>query len=286
MDVYKFAYTLNTGGESTYTNKGDEFVFTGLFTDPTTGNALTLSMVCDGETLASGSYTPSSADYAGSGNYIIGNKKAPSTFTFGQYGRTYNIISGDVTVMASGGNCNIQGVLALSNGLYVDITFSGSVSFTFVETKEDTGYEYTELNQVLSASAGEGVVTLQLGTSGITVEQSMWGAMIGGSGCYVSVDLYSANGSVSPGTYSIGPADGSTGPGQFAYGKVEEVSFMGMTFTVNSGSSIHTLIEGQDTAECITSGEVIVEESGGNFVVKMHAINGTQFFKYEGPITL
>ena len=91
---------------------------------------------------------------------------------------------------------------------------------------------------------------------------------------------------MSPGTYSIGPADGSTGPGQFAYGKVEEVSFMGMTFTVNSGSSIHTLIEGQDTAECITSGEVIVEESGGSFVVKMHAINGTQFFKYEGPITL
>jgi hypothetical protein len=286
MEVYKFAYSLNTGGESTYTNKGEEFVFTGLFTDPATGNALTLSLVCDGETLASGNYTPSSADYAGSGNYIIGNKTAPSTFTFGQYGRTYNIIAGDVAVTASGGNCSLQGVLALSNGLYVDVTFSGTVSFTFVETKEDTGYEYTELNQVLSASAGEGVVTLQLGSSGITVEQSMWGAMIGGSGCYVSIDLYSANGSLSPGTYTIGPADGTTGPGQFAYGKVEEVSFMGMTFTVNTGSSFHSLIEGEDTTECITSGEVIVEESGGSYIVKMHAINGTLFLKYEGPITL
>ncbi len=284
LDTYLFEYGLTTAGESTYTNRGERFVFMGNFTDPSTSNALSLSIVSDSETLQSGTYTPSSLDFAVGGNYVTMDKSFPTTFTFGQYGRTYNVISGEVAITNSNGSYSVEGTLGLSNGLYVKVSFSGNVSFTFFETNESPVIDYTELSKVISSSAGDGKVTLQIATDGITVEEGMWGNTIGGSGCYISLDLYSADGSISPGTYGIGPEDGTIAPGQFAFGKNEEVSFMGMTFNIFTGSSIHTLVDGEDTTLCITSGEVVIEENGGVYTVKMNGLNEVFYFIYEGAI--
>lgn len=286
---YLLEYSLNQGGECTYTTSGDFYRYTAFMTDPTTGNVLKLVFVSSTESLQSGTYSYQTEDYARNGNFIIGTKNAKqnSSFLFGEYNKQYNVKTGEATLVNNGGQYTVQGTFGLSNGLYVKIDFSGALSFEWEEPSVEVGYDYIEVTKEISSSASDGYVTIQVGTDGITTESNPWGGVsIGGSGNYLTLVIYSANGSLAEGTYTIGTGE-APAAGQFLAGSVQEVSMFGMTFTTYAGTQWYTVADGESTAVSITSGEVVVTKSGSAYTICLNGGNdGAISVKYEGSLSL
>jgi len=286
---YLLEYSFNQDAASTYTKSGDYYLFTANITDSSTGDLLKLVFVSSEEKLSSGTYTCSVQDYAKDGNYIIGSKaKAEnSNFKFGKYNKQYNIKGGDATITNNGGTYSVEGTFGLSNGLYVKIGFNGAINFVYEESQEAPSYNYIELTNEVSLSAGDGYVTIMMGTEGITATPNDWGGInVGGTGNYLSLDIYSAGGTLADGTYTISSEE-KLRPGEFRIGTITEVEYMGMKFTNYSGALWYTLTDGESEVELITSGEVTVVKSGDTYTVCLNAgNNGELSVRYIGSLSL
>ncbi|MBQ3613567.1 MAG: hypothetical protein II989_05705, partial [Bacteroidales bacterium] len=161
-------------------------------------------------------YTAAPVDAAKKGNYIVGEDG--STFTV--KGETVNIDYGTINV----------GLADEATGAY---TFSGSLwladeSVVKINSAVNIVYEADpepiKLTTLLSATSnvasGTNSLTINLGTDGIssTTDPATWQTVWTGTGNYLALDIYSADGYLHEGTYTASAAGGTINEGEFGIG--------------------------------------------------------------------
>jgi hypothetical protein len=138
-------------------------------------------------------------------------------------------------------------MLFLEDGSAYNFVWSGKLFFEAEEVA------YAELNKVgWSINYGMFGLTMlgiDLISDGVVGTPGAWGNTYSGEGNYLKLELYSADGSVAPGTYV--PAKGENpGPGEFKPGSAAG----GTQWTVFAG--------GSSTTEFVTDGEITVSVDG------------------------
>jgi hypothetical protein len=117
---------------------------------------------------------------------------------------------------------------------------------------------------VVEVAPGEGVVTLRLATEGIeaTYSEMMYSYTYSGTGNYVFLELYSADGTVAPGSYKACSIPGWVQEGEFGVGFQYDYEYApGMFWPVDMGSTWFTL-DGEETKTYITDGLITVSYEG------------------------
>ena len=155
------------------------------------------------------------------------------------------------------------------------------------DSDEDEGGESfngERLTTFLSLTPNTGIVSAQLGTAGLSVVQSDWGAQISGEGNYLKFDAYSADGTLAAGVYRASAVGGVVGEGEFSIGYDTTMDFGWgpMEFT-NWGTCWMTRnADGSETGVKITDGTLTVEISGETYTITLEssALNA----QYVGPL--
>lgn len=122
-------------------------------------------------------------------------------------------------------------------------------------------------------------VTVKMAEKGLTATANKSGVYsFAGTGHYVSVELYSADGTLVPGTYK---AAAKAAEGTFVTGSVQD-NGNGLV----NGSFFSTVTDGKEAGnvEVINAGEVTVAENAGVYTITV-AFNG-KICTYEGPVTV
>lgn len=235
------------------------------------GETLNMKFVGDSYFLHAAAFTPSDAATAKKGNYIIGAG-----------GSTYNsqaITEGVVTVDKNGDAYTLSGTIWVADGSAVRLGGGGTLVY-------EPDPEAIALTKVLSFSdnraSGTNSLSIQLATAGIETyfDPATYQTTYLGSGNYLAVDFYSADGTLAPGTYS--PADGATA--EFTYVKgwdPGDLWGIGMFFT-NWGTCWWTVDEGATSAAHIESGDITVKKSGNVYTISYN--QGGIFFEFKGEI--
>lgn len=140
------------------------------------------------------------------------------------------------------------------------------------------------LTTFLSLTPNTGIVSAQLGTAGLSVVQSDWGAQISGEGNYLKFDAYSADGTLAAGVYRASAVGGVVGEGEFSigYDTTMDFGFGPMEFT-NWGTCWMTRnADGSETGVKITDGTLTVEISGETYTITLESsvLNA----QYVGPL--
>ena len=155
------------------------------------------------------------------------------------------------------------------------------------DSDEDEGGESfngERLTTFLSLTPNTGIVSAQLGTAGLSVVQSDWGAQISGEGNYLKFDAYSADGTLAAGVYRASAVGGVVGEGEFSigYDTTMDFGFGPMEFT-NWGTCWMTRnADGSETGVKITDGTLTVEISGETYTITLESsvLNA----QYVGPL--
>ena len=122
-------------------------------------------------------------------------------------------------------------------------------------------------------------VTVKMAEKGLTAKANKSGVYsFTGTGNYVSVELYSADGTLVPGTYTAAAKEAE---GKFVTGSVKD-NGNGLVM----GSFFSTVTDGKEAGnvELINEGEVTVAENGGVYTITT-VFNG-KTCTYEGPVTV
>lgn len=138
-------------------------------------------------------------------------------------------------------------MLFLEDGSAYNFVWSGKL---FFEAEAMTYEELTKVGWSINYGMfGMTMLGLDLISDGIVGTPGAWGNTYSGEGNYLKLELYSADGSVAPGTYV--PAKGENpGPGEFKPGSAAG----GTQWTVFAG--------GSSTTEFVTDGEITVSVDG------------------------
>ena len=167
-----------------------------------------------------------------------------------------NLKAGEVIVTKTGSTYNVE---------YKDEESEIWVAYTGpIEALDYEVIEYTPLTQVVEVAPGEGVVTLRLATEGIeaTYSEMMYSYTYSGTGNYVFLELYSADGTVAPGSYKACSIPGWVQEGEFGVGFQYNYEYApGMFWPVDMGSTWFTL-DGEESKTYITDGLVTVSYEG------------------------
>lgn len=155
------------------------------------------------------------------------------------------------------------------------------------DSDEDEGGESfngERLTTFLSLTPNTGIVSAQLGTAGLSVVQSDWGAQISGEGNYLKFDAYSTDGTLAAGVYRASAVGGVVGEGEFSigYDTTMDFGFGPMEFT-NWGTCWMTRnADGSETGVKITDGTLTVEISGETYTITLESsvLNA----QYVGPL--
>ena len=230
------------------------------------GAALSLQFLCNKYNLHTTSYTAATADKAKNGNYIIGNGGSELLVVENGTVTAKGIASGSIAVTLFEGNYNIYGALWLEDNSTVK--FDTTVAITYEPFAEPV-----KLTQVLGVTSnvanGTPSLTLKLATDDVTYsyDAATWSEVYGGSGNYLALDIYSADGFLYEGTYTASAAGGVINPGEFGIGwDPGDMWGIGMVFT-NWGTCWWTVENGATSAEKITSGEIVVTKKGSKYVI-------------------
>ncbi|MBQ3245847.1 MAG: hypothetical protein IJB06_03950, partial [Bacteroidales bacterium] len=230
-------------------------------------------------------YTAAPVDAAKKGNYIVGEDG--STFTV--KGETVNIDYGTINV----------GLADEATGAY---TFSGSLwladeSVVKINSAVNIVYEADpepiKLTTLLSATSnvasGTNSLTINLGTDGIssTTDPATWQTVWTGTGNYLALDIYSADGYLHEGTYTASAAGGTINEGEFGIGwDPGDLWGIGMVFE-NWGTCWWDVAGGAATInQKVTEGSVTVTRKGSKWVIELVSGEGKGMLwtKYEGAI--
>ena len=144
--------------------------------------------------------------------------------------------------------------------------------------------KYKELTKVLSANnQNAGLITFQFATDGVssTFYSATWTTTYSGTGNYLALDIYSADGQLAPGTYNACATGGAIGAGEFGIGYDTE---MWGTQFFNWGTCWWTVTDGATSAQKVLDGTVTVSLDGGNYTVALQS--STVNARYVGPIEL
>ena len=269
-------YEMNTLASQSV-EKGDKYR---TFTVELSGDnaSMTLKMVSDKYFLADGSYTPAPADQAKKNTYIVGNG-----------GTTFNNIpveTGSIKVAQGEGTYSFAGMLWLADESVIEI--KSTVALVY-----EADPEPVKLSTVLSATSnlanGTKSLTINLGTDGIssTTEPPTWQPVWTGTGNYLALDIYSADGYLHEGTYTASAAGGTINEGEFGIGwDPGDLWGIGMVFE-NWGTCWWDVAGGAATInQKVTEGSVTVTRKGSKWVIELVSGEGKSMLwtKFEGAI--
>ncbi len=246
------------------------------------GNAsLNMKFVGDKYFLHDAAFTAAPADAAKVGNYIVGN--GGSTFTLG--GNTVNVDNGSLTVAQADGKYTFNGNLWLADESVVKI--NAAVALVY-----EADPEPVILSQLLSATSnvasGTNSVTINLATDGVTssYDAATWTTTYSGSGNYLALDLYSADGFLHEGTYTASAVGGTINEGEFGIGwDPGDLWGIGMLFS-DWGTCWWTVDNGATSAEKVTAGTVTVTKKGSKWEIELISGEGKNMLwtKFSGAI--
>ena len=190
------------------------------------------------------------------------------------------------------------------NGEYVVNFESGDMKFRYtgpitgltVPADDDGGYvggdeggaeggdegNYTIMPKFLALSPGTGIVTLYVGQDNQEYSAEAYGIV--GAGDYFKTDIYSADGTLAPGTYTASAEGGVVGEGEFSigYDTTMDWGWGPMEFT-NWGSCLMTKAEdGSETGVKVTDGTIEVEADGDTYTITV--TSSTVNIRYVGPL--
>ena len=273
-------YELNTL-VSQSVEKGEK---TRTFTVEVSGSdaSISMKMVGDKYFLADGSYTASPADAAKKGTYIVGN--GGTTFTRG--GSTVPVESGAIKVVQGEGTYSFSGILWLADESVVEIMSNVSLAY-------EADPEAIVLNTVISATSnvasGTNSLTLNLATDGVTAtyDPNTWSNVYSGTGNYLALDIYSADGYLHEGTYTACAVGGAINEGEFGIGwDPGDLWGIGMVFE-NWGTCWWDVNNGAVSLnQKVTQGTVTVTRKGSKWVIELVSGEGKSMLwtKFEGAI--
>ena len=270
-------YEMNTLASQSV-EKGDKYR---TFTVELSGEndaSMILKMVSDKYFLADGSYTPAPADQAKKNTYIVGNG-----------GTTFNNIpveTGSIKVVQGEGTYSFAGMLWLADESVIEI--KSTVALVY-----EADPEPVKLSTVLSATSnlanGTKSLTINLGTDGIssTTEPPTWQPVWTGTGNYLALDIYSADGYLHEGTYTASAAGGTINEGEFGIGwDPGDIWNIGIAFE-NWGTCWWDVADGAATInQKVTEGSVTVTRKGSKWVIELVSGEGKSMLwtKFEGAI--
>ena len=212
------------------------------------------------------------------GTYTVGEEAKPGDFWTYEYAPGMYFTGGSGTnwfdVKADGytvSNLNAGIITVTKTGSSYTIEYKDEASEVWVaytgpiEALDYEVIDYVALTQAVQvAKTGENTLTLRLASEGVT---ATWIAdyqyyMFGGTGNYMTLEIYTADGTLAAGTYT--PQTGEAlSAGQFAPGYSWDYEYApGMFYTIAGGSSWYTLVEGAETSAFITDGVVTVSYEG------------------------
>ena len=190
------------------------------------------------------------------------------------------ITEGTVTVSRDGNKWTIE----LKSGEGKDMVwglFEGEVP-ALTDPNSTGEVKYKELTKVLSANnQNAGLIIFQFATDGVssTYDAATWTTTYSGTGNYLALDIYSADGQLAPGTYNACATGGVIGAGEFGIGYDPE-----WMPVYNWGTCWWTVNDGATSAQKVLDGTVTVSVDGGNYTVTLQSsiVNA----RYVGPIEL
>ena len=269
-------YEMNTLASQSV-EKGDK---NRTFTVELSGDnaSMTLKMVSDKYFLADGSYTPAPADQAKKNTYIVGNG-----------GTTFNNIpveTGSIKVAQGEGTYSFAGMLWLADESVIEI--KSTVALVYEADPEPVRLT-TLLSATSNVASGTKSLTINLGTDGIssTAEPPTWQPVWTGTGNYLALDIYSADGSLHEGTYTASAAGGTINEGEFGIGwDPGDLWGIGIVFE-NWGTCWWDVAGGAATInQKVTEGSVTVTRKGSKWVIELVSGEGKSMLwtKFEGAI--
>ena len=269
-------YEMNTLASQSV-EKGDKYR---TFTVELSGDnaSMTLKMVNDKYFLADGSYTPAPADQAKKNTYIVGNG-----------GTTFNNIpveTGSIKVVQGEGTYSFAGMLWLADESVIEI--KSTVALVYEADPEPIRLT-TLLSATSNVASGTKSLTINLGTDGIssTTEPPTWQPVWTGTGNYLALDIYSADGYLHEGTYTASAAGGTINEGEFGIGwDPGDLWGIGMVFE-NWGTCWWDVAGGAATInQKVTEGSVTVTRKGSKWVIELVSGEGKSMLwtKFEGAI--
>ena len=269
-------YEMNTLASQSV-EKGDKYR---TFTVELSGDnaSMILKMVSDKYFLADGSYTPAPADQAKKNTYIVGNG-----------GTTFNDIpveTGSIKVAQGEGTYSFAGMLWLADESVIEI--KSTVALVYEADPEPVRLT-TLLSATSNVASGTKSLTINLGTDGIssTAEPPTWQPVWTGTGNYLALDIYSADGYLHEGTYTASAAGGTINEGEFGIGwDPGDLWGIGMVFE-NWGTCWWDVAGGAATInQKVTEGSVTVTRKGSKWVIELVSGEGKSMLwtKFEGAI--
>ena len=269
-------YEMNTLASQSV-EKGDKYR---TFTVELSGDnaSMTLKMVNDKYFLADGSYTPAPADQAKKNTYIVGNG-----------GTTFNNIpveTGSIKVAQGEGTYSFAGMLWLADESVIEI--KSTVALVYEADPEPVRLT-TLLSATSNVASGTKSLTINLGTDGIssTTEPPTWQPVWTGTGNYLALDIYSADGYLHEGTYTASAAGGTINEGEFGIGwDPGDIWNIGIAFE-NWGTCWWDVAGGAATInQKVTEGSVTVTRKGSKWVIELVSGEGKSMLwtKFEGAI--
>ena len=270
-------YEMNTLASQSV-EKGDKYR---TFTVELSGDdntSMTLKMVNDKYFLADGSYTPAPADQAKKNTYIVGNG-----------GTTFNNIpveTGSIKVAQGEGTYSFAGILWLADESVIEI--KSTVALVYEADPEPVRLT-TLLSATSNVASGTKSLTINLGTDGIssTAEPPTYQPVWTGTGNYLALDIYSADGYLHEGTYTASAAGGTINEGEFGIGwDPGDLWGIGMVFE-NWGTCWWDVAGGAATInQKVTEGSVTVTRKGSKWVIELVSGEGKSMLwtKFEGAI--
>ena len=270
-------YEMNTLASQSV-EKGDKYR---TFTVELSGDdntSMTLKMVNDKYFLADGTYTPAPADQAKKNTYIVGNG-----------GTTFNNIpveTGSIKVAQGEGTYSFAGILWLADESVIEI--KSTVALVYEADPEPIRLT-TLLSATSNVASGTKSLTINLGTDGIssTAEPPTWQPVWTGTGNYLALDIYSADGYLHEGTYTASAAGGTINEGEFGIGwDPGDIWNIGIAFE-NWGTCWWDVAGGAATInQKVTEGSVTVTRKGSKWVIELVSGEGKSMLwtKFEGAI--
>lgn len=168
------------------------------------------------------------------------------------------------------------------------IRYTGAIQGLATPADDDGGYvggdeggsdDSTKLTQFFAVTDyytmfGSSLVGVEVGTEGVTRTVEGWTTTYGGSGNYLKIEFYSADGKLAAGTYTAS-AENSPAEGEFGIGYDGQWGASGTTW--------YTVTDGELSYEYVTDGTAVVEVDGDTYTIKLESsvVNAT----YTGKLS-
>ena len=227
--------------------------------------------------LDAGTYTEASAAYATAGNFITGAEGTKLTVN----GETHLVTAGTLKVGLEGGSYSLSGVVKVDNGNNYSIEWAGA-PLTWGDV-----LVATQLNTVMHTQANQNkTLTVKLAGEGVEFTAGQWGPQItGGKGNYLSVDFYSEDGYLAPGSYAPAANPNAPKKGEYVPGYVYEQVWGDQVYASMYGSNWFTVDAAatpMESCEHLVKGNITVAVEGEVFTITVD--NNEIYAQFVGEI--